>query len=259
MCMSASGGGCAGSFKRGLCPGRADIQCCMPAIPIPTEPQACGAGGTCLNTRTDACAGTLLRGKCPGPAYVQCCVPPGTPGVPLGGTPSGGGGGRAMLLMGDSLSVGMTAPFQRLARAAGYTPVAATKSGTTISYWRPRVAEALAAAGGRPLTVLVSLGTNDSVMAKPSRQAEALTALIQAIVASGARLAWIGPPTMPKRTTQGYPMQVDETVAMIQPAVEAAGGRYFDSRTLSIPRAGDGIHPTRYDAWFAAVWAWLLR
>jgi hypothetical protein len=250
--MSARAGGCAGTFQRGLCDGGADIQCCMPAIPIPREPAACalnGVRGTCLDARTDACSGAFVRGRCAGPKHVQCCLPPvGAPPPPTGAT---------MLLMGDSLSVGMTAPFQRLARAAGYTPVAATKSGTTISYWRPRVAEALAAAGGRPATVLVSLGTNDSVMAKPTQQRAALAALIQAIVATGAALVWIGPPTMPARTTQGYPMHLDDTVAMIKPAVEAAGGRYFDSRSLSIPRARDGIHPTRYDAWFSAVWAWL--
>jgi hypothetical protein len=190
MCMSARAGGCAGTFQRGLCSGGADIQCCMPAIPIPREPAACamnGVRGTCLDARTDACSGAFVRGRCAGPKHVQCCLPPVGAAPPV--VPAPTGGGTTMLLMGDSLSVGMTAPFQRLARAAGYTPVAATKSGTTISYWRPRVAEALAAAGGRPATVLVSLGTNDSVMAKPTQQRDSLAALIQASVATGAAQA----------------------------------------------------------------------
>ncbi len=66
-CVATSA--CAGRSVPGLCPGAANIQCC---IPTGTACTANGKSGTCISTA--ACAGTSVAGFCPGAANIRCCV-----------------------------------------------------------------------------------------------------------------------------------------------------------------------------------------
>jgi hypothetical protein len=162
--------------------------------------------------------------------------------------------GSNVLLIGDSLAVGMTSSFKSLATASGFVPSAQAVSGTAISYWSPKIAGILQQYS--PALTVVSLGTNDSVFSDPTSESGALASLVQAIQTSGSALVWIGPPTMPAKNTLGVPMQIDKVAAMIQ----AQSPLYFDSRALTIPRGGDGIHPASgadYAAWMQQVWAWM--
>jgi len=80
--------GCSGSFASGLCPGETEIKCCLPAA------SACASrGGTCKDTST-GCSGTFQRGLCPGGASNQCCLSAcGARGGTCKDTSSGCGGG----------------------------------------------------------------------------------------------------------------------------------------------------------------------
>jgi len=85
---------CTGTRHRGLCPGSADIQCCIPAgagagapatatSTTSTSSAAPAAGPKCkFGTQTGVCmskskcSGTTKSGLCPGSADIQCCLSP---------------------------------------------------------------------------------------------------------------------------------------------------------------------------------------
>ncbi|CAF3594990.1 unnamed protein product [Rotaria socialis] len=69
-CIATSS--CSGTSVAGLCPGAANIQCC---IPKGTACTANGKSGSCI--ATSSCAGTSVAGLCPGAANIQCCVAAG--------------------------------------------------------------------------------------------------------------------------------------------------------------------------------------
>lgn len=164
--------------------------------------------------------------------------------------------GKKVLLIGDSLAVGMKPRFLTLAKNAGYSAAAQAEVGTTIKTWKSRVASVLQKE--KPDLVLISLGTNDSVLADPKAEKADAVELLSAISGAGAKAAWVGPPTMPPKNTLNVPMQIDVVANMLQPLV----GDYYDSRVLNIPRGGDRIHPASsaaYADWFDAVWKWLAQ
>lgn len=160
--------------------------------------------------------------------------------VPLLGQP-----GLKVLLVGDSLGVGLTKPFKASAVALGEQAMVAAVSGKTMSYWLGQGGLASIVASFRPDVVLVCLGTNDS---KTNYTTEQLTDQLQRVLATasstGAKVAWILPPKLP------FPERVG-------PLVRAAGVPFFDSAQLDLPQA-DGIHPTGagFAAWNEAIWRW---
>jgi hypothetical protein len=66
-CIAASS--CSGKSVPGLCPGAANIQCCIPKSNSCT---ANGKSGVCIST--SSCTGTSVPGFCRGPADIRCCV-----------------------------------------------------------------------------------------------------------------------------------------------------------------------------------------
>ncbi|CAF4261478.1 unnamed protein product [Rotaria socialis] len=75
-CIATSS--CSGTSVAGLCPGAANIQCC---IPKGTACTANGKSGSCI--ATSSCAGTSVAGLCPGAANIQCCVAAGGTSVKI--------------------------------------------------------------------------------------------------------------------------------------------------------------------------------
>jgi len=75
-CKATSAGCSGGSFSKGLCPGAANIQCCI-VKPKPAAPlgPACGRGGRCKATSAGCSGGQFQAGLCPGAANIQCCLP----------------------------------------------------------------------------------------------------------------------------------------------------------------------------------------
>ena len=195
--------------------------------------------------------GTVLPLKPFGPAAALALLAVGVLGFarkPTGTTASRVRPGR-VLLIGDSLAVGLKAPLAALANQAGIPFETRAVEGTHIPQWSANASVDETLARFQPTHVLVSLGTNDEKVGTgiAAREAPALRALLQKIQSAGAEVAWIGPPALPFSRVG------------VSDMIRAAVPRYFSSETLSIPRAGDGLHPTGagYASWAAAIWSWL--
>lgn len=149
-----------------------------------------------------------------------------------------------VLLVGDSLAVGLSAPLRRV---LGGKLVVHAKEGTRTDQW---LSLGTWVAEERPAVVLICLGTNDAMMGKPSVNQTSIAKLVGDASASGARVIWVLPPTLP--ATIGKTVVKDDVV---RDMVVATGVETFDSRKLDIPRAGDRVHPTSrgYQLWADAL------
>ena len=152
--------------------------------------------------------------------------------------------GARLLLVGDSLAVGLAPPLGQLARDNGVLFDSAGKVGSTVGQWadpnsslgvvlRQKLAQ-------KPAVVLVSLGTNDEALSVASARAELplLDQLVETIKASGADLAWVGPP----KFLAGQSFKPNGFTAVIRQKVPSS--HYFASESYEIPRGGDNLHPT---------------
>ncbi len=165
-------------------------------------------------------------------------------------------GQTRLLVVGDSLAVGLS-PFLKCLATEQRVPFMATaKVGTRIDQWAQSSTLDAALASFQPTLALVSLGTNDSYMmgAPAARQKPWLDRLLGKLTAAGAEVAWIGPPTLPKLST-GTPDPA--LVGMLEATIPSS--HWFASNTLAIPRGPDTLHPTArgYAGWAGAVWHWL--
>lgn len=175
--------------------------------------------------------------------------------------------GMRVLLIGDSLAVGMSPHFAALAKEAGADFKALAKSGTTLNAWSSSAELGALLKSYQPDLVLVSLGTNDSAIPgadAPAKQRVQLDKLLDLLTTwprakdyglGPEHVVWIGPPTLP----------LPGSKAMTQMIQDSAGSglsprfHYFHSERLQIPRGPDGIHPTArgYAGWAGAIWHWL--
>jgi lysophospholipase L1-like esterase len=175
--------------------------------------------------------------------------------------------GMRVLLIGDSLAVGMAPFFATMAKEAGVDFKAMATVGTRIDQWAANADLKNLLEAFQPELVLVSLGTNDSFMqgadavSKQQAQLEKLLALLTQWPRSRDyglgpdNVVWIGPPTLPNPPNPGM-------AKMIQDAAGSALSPrfyYFHSEKLSMPRGPDNLHPTArgYAGWAGAVWHWL--
>jgi len=83
---------CSGTVQRGLCPGPANIICCVKSSPTTTSSACSQQNGEC--GQQSGCSGKIVRGLCPGPSNIICCVKGGGGGGDNGGAspPNNGGG-----------------------------------------------------------------------------------------------------------------------------------------------------------------------
>lgn len=141
-----------------------------------------------------------------------------------------------VLLVGDSLAVGLTPPMRKLAEARGLNFVADATSGTTARQWVSSSRLVGDVQDHRPDIILISLGTNDA-RGNTTWFANDVASLIGA--AGGASVRWIGPPEMPF------------DMSAIRAALASASVPVFPSEIFMYPRAADGIHmpPSGYAAW----------
>lgn len=158
-----------------------------------------------------------------------------------------------ILLIGDSLALGLAPHLRALAEEAGLPFRAVAQKGTAIRDWggiiettaSQRLQEALSTF--QPTLVLVSLGTNDELFEPAVVVAEQddLAALFERL--DDYEVAWIGVPTLPVQTAGAARM------------IRDTGVPYFPSERLELRRAPDGLHPTvgGYAAWAGALWSWL--
>ncbi len=191
--------------------------------------------------------------------------------VEMMGTPTIRPGDR-ILLIGDSLAVGLGTPLGALCSDAGIPFQTLATVGTRIDQWGSpgTYGDALkqALASFQPTLVLISLGTNDAYM-QPSpgedigqRQAPYLDALLTGIEAAGVRaIVWIAPPTLPAAAISLGPVRTLIAMASRERAPGAFARRIsvFPSQRLNLPRGPDNIHPVAsgYAGWAGALFQWL--
>ena len=147
--------------------------------------------------------------------------------------------GDRVLLLGDSLAVGLSTPLRQLCKGRDATLTAQAKEGTTISAWGsydPPEQD----------VCLVSLGTNDMKMLDPLAERPKLDALLARLKGKSRRVVWLAPPPMP------FPDR--GVLAMIDDALR--GSALAAVPSLDVPRAPDKIHPTAagYAAWAGFIW-----
>lgn len=154
-----------------------------------------------------------------------------------------------ILLIGDSLGLGLTAPLRLRAQQAQIPFDVLCKQSTRIDQWAgsPDLSKALARF--RPTLVMVSLGTNDEFMGPGvvESQRAALRRLMQQLLQQPGvqNVGWIAPPSLP-RQTNGIRAMLEEEL----------GPQLFHSERLDIPRQPDKLHPTPqgYVLWADEIW-----
>lgn len=159
--------------------------------------------------------------------------------------------GATVMLIGDSLAVGMEGKFVSLARKNGYVPVTHAVNGTSIFQWMKWINTDLEK--NRPELVVVSLGTNDAIIYDRVKQHSHLYGEFTKIVEeSGAVLVWLGPPDIsPKRIPR---------IGDMREIIKKSTTNYFDSERFERPTGGDGVHSTLkgYGLWMTSAWNWMI-
>lgn len=156
-----------------------------------------------------------------------------------------------VLLLGDSLAVGLDPRLAKLASGCHVPYEAVVKGGTGVLYWRPKI-EALLA-DHRPTAVLISLGGNDYWRMEGDTDQggaavrKAIPELVDTLRAAGVRPLWIRW-LIPIRDRPG-----------VDAAWRQTGVEYFDTEPLHVPRGkGDPYHPSPqgFDTLASALWDW---
>jgi len=155
------------------------------------------------------------------------------------------GAGKRVLLVGDSLAVGLNKPFSTGAQARGFSSQVHAKISTTMSHWLGSGNLPGIVAAFRPDLVLICLGTNDSkANFKDAQLADYIQRILATSSSGGAKVGWILPPKLP-------------FVDRVGPIVRATGTPSFESSGLDIPQM-DKIHPSGAGSamWSDAIWRW---
>ena len=151
-----------------------------------------------------------------------------------------------LMLVGDSLAVGMGHEFSRIARSLHYTVNVHAKVGSTTRQWIKWIDRDLTVY--RPDIVFVSLGTNDAAAPNALTLWPDMYEVFAAKVRdSGATLVWIGPPEV----TSSRVKKLTE----VRHAIRSVAPLYFGSEALRINQ-WDGIHTDAdgYETWIRHVW-----
>ncbi len=161
-----------------------------------------------------------------------------------------------VLLVGDSLAIGLGPTLRKLGAKRAVTVRVLAKSGTTISDWARSAELAHELLSFAPTVVCICLGTNDAALSHPEGERPELDALIRLCRRQGkSTLAWIEPPGLPTLPR----IAIVRDMLGTSPAAAGAGMHRFDSRFLALPRTSDGVHCTAegYRTWAQAIWSYL--
>lgn len=180
------------------------------------------------------------------PGKVEPLTPPAKPAGKGGGANSPPNVGT-ILLVGDSLAVGLAPRLEALADNRGVVLDSHVVGGSNVSQWAAWIGDDLHT--WKPVAVLASIGGNDFGRTDPDKVAADVSRFVQAVRAADARLFWIEPPSFPFKDTAG----VRDMWAAV-PDLEV-----FRTLGLDIPRASDQIHPTPagYTMLAQMLWDWL--
>lgn len=156
--------------------------------------------------------------------------------------------GSKILLVGDSLAVGLTIPMRELAIQSACEFQALAEQGTRIDQWLTGVRNRSLEETIRrfnPDIIFVSLGTNDSASSLPTAKLQNnIKSLIAWLSTFNCQIYWLLPLSLPfeERTSN---------------LIRQTGTAVFESASLPIPQGPDKIHPTGkgYAGWAEHIWA----
>lgn len=154
---------------------------------------------------------------------------------------------QRILLVGDSLAVGMADEFRNLSTHDGMDGRVEAKVGSRIDQWVRWLPAHLA--HHRPSVVFVCLGTNDmNNQDGVRRNPELVNIIVEEARRVRAKVVWIGPPDMPPGR---LPYEKD-----VRDILRERAPNFYDSRGLTLTRSPDGIHmtPQAYRVWMDHVW-----
>lgn len=161
-----------------------------------------------------------------------------------------------VLLVGDSLALGLTAPLAAEAQRYGIELKGDGRTSTTAQQWVTGGWLAKDVADFSPTITLISLGTNDATGDLASWAGNIQTLIDQATNKGGA-VAWIGPPYFAPRLTPS-PFPAGNVEKMRQTLLNVLGPRGInvfptdaDAPAKDYGRAPDGIHMSAegYKSW----------
>ncbi len=161
-----------------------------------------------------------------------------------------------VLLVGDSLALGLTAPLTAEAHRYGIELKGDGRTSTTAVQWVTGGWLAKDIAGFDPTLTLISLGTNDATGDLESFATNVRTLADQATSKGGA-VAWIGPPYFaPKLSPNPFPAgNVAKMRQVLLDTLTPRGINVFptdaDAPAQDYSRSADGIHMSNdgYKAW----------
>ena len=161
-------------------------------------------------------------------------------------------GGR-ILLLGDSLAMGMTKRWRSLAKENGYEFSVEAKGGTRVDQWGPKVKSIVSSK--KPDIMVVSLGTNDAGMSNPESQRNYVRTIVDVVTKSCVIIVWVLPPPLPE-SLRGR----DKMIEIISNELSNKG-IIFDSNQATSGRAKDGIHYSTqgYSDWTDSIWQELIQ
>jgi len=214
---------------------------------------AAGLGLWALLRRQEEPPGTTPQG----PICIDNCAPtpPPEPGQPpVEPAPRACPSSSRVLLIGDSLvgdapSNGLQYRMAQLAAACGTPFRAKGVVGSHVTQWESDGWLLPQLEAAQPTVVLLSMGTNDFKRTDPANVQSGVHNLAAKVRAHGARLLWIDPPYMP----------INDAIGVRAMWKAEVGSDWFNSELLTIPRGGDGIHPTvaGYKQFAEAIWPWM--
>jgi len=160
--------------------------------------------------------------------------------------------GATVMLLGDSLAVGMESKFISLARRDGYIPVSHVVVGTSIFQWMKWIKSDLEK--NRPELVVVSLGTNDAIIYDKVRQHPTIYREFSKIIEdSGAVIVWLGPPDISRKRIPH--------ISDVREIIKRSTINFFESEKFERPLGGDGVHSSilGYNRWMGVAWNWMIE
>lgn len=224
-----------------------------------------------------AAAFPLATGPSAGEAASMPPQPPLAAAAPPEAKPPGPS--AAVMVIGDSLAVGLNPRIRALALKDGMTFIdGAPKGGTMISQWSKkdgrmkgngflysRLADDIARmkkTGADHKVALVSFGTNDNYSGQWPDTNNNLPGMLKEFRDAGIEVCWIGPPKLPSSirsfVTPGARVpRRDDILENLKSHFDAA--HWVPSDTLPIPQQPDHIHPTvqGYDLWAGKVFDYM--
>ncbi len=156
-----------------------------------------------------------------------------------------------ILFIGDSMAEGLRYPLQQYTQHNNHKLTVIAKTSASIVSWAGkdssgRLRETIKQL--KPTYVLISLGSNDLFTKYLEEYDKYLTNIVKQL--DSTKFVWICPPNW--KDDFGLTDLIEQKVGT---------DRFFPSKTLKIPRAGDKIHPTviGYNRWADSLSHWIMN